>query len=127
MATEHEVAGSEETGRQTVIDLIRKGEPLEVRQLLDRFTLKELIEHSAQDKSFFGAYLFYFGMLTLRRHKTKAKTVELVVPNEVMHGLYVERIRRILMGFERLVFRSNPKAQAFVRREYRKGWDFSAL
>ncbi|MCP4663361.1 MAG: AAA family ATPase [bacterium] len=93
----HEVAGQVAPGHATVIDLIRKDEPLEIRQLLDRFTLKELVEHSAQDTSFFGSYLFYFGMLTLRMHKTEAKTSELVVPNEVMHGLYVERIRKILM------------------------------
>ncbi|MCP4661149.1 MAG: AAA family ATPase [bacterium] len=94
----HEVvAGPEDVGQATVIDLIRKDGPLEVRQLLDRFSLKELLEHSAQDTSFFGSYLFYFGMLTLRMHRTEAKTSELVVPNEVMHGLYVERIRKILM------------------------------
>jgi hypothetical protein len=84
-------------GTATVIDLIRKDEPLEIRQLLDRFTLKELLQHSAQDTSFLGSYLFYFGMLTLKQEETEEQTVELVVPNEVMHGLYVERIRKILM------------------------------
>lgn len=96
LTTEHEMPGPD-PGQTTVIDLIRKAGPLEVRQLLDRFTLKDLLERSAQDTSFFGSYLFYFGMLTLRMHKTAAKTVELVVPNEVVHGLYVERIRKILM------------------------------
>ncbi len=94
-------AGSEaaphEPGQETVIDLIRREQPLEIRQLHDRFTLKELLERSAQDTSFLGSYLFYLGMLTLRRRQTEAKTVELEVPNEVMHGLYVERIRKILM------------------------------
>ena len=79
------------------MDLIRKDKPLEIRQLLDRFTLKELLEHSSQDTSFFGSYLYYFGMLTLRKEETEQQTLELVVPNEVMHSLYVERIRRILM------------------------------
>ncbi len=92
-----EVAGREAAGQTPVIDLIRKDQPIEVRQLLDRFTLKDLLERSAQDTSFFGSYLFYFGMLTFRIHKTETKTVELEVPNEVMHGLYVERIRKILM------------------------------
>ena len=94
---QHEVDDSEQARQDTVIDLIRKDEPLEIRDILDRFTLKELSERSAQDTSFLGSYLFYFGMLTLKRYKTEAKTVELVVPNEVMHGLYVERVRRILM------------------------------
>ncbi|MCP4653992.1 MAG: AAA family ATPase [bacterium] len=90
-------AAGDQTGQGTVIDLIRKQEPLEVRRLLDRFTLKELLEHSAQDTSFFGSYLFYLGMLTLSKDATEEQAVELVVPNEVMHGLYVERIRKILM------------------------------
>ncbi len=92
-----QVAGREATGQDTVIDLIRREEPLEIRQLHDRFTLKELLEPSAQDASFLGSYLYYFGMLTLKPEETAAQTVELEVPNEVMHGLYVERIRRILM------------------------------
>ncbi len=84
-------------GQDAVIDLIRKDEPLEVLQLHDRFTLKQLLEPSAQDTSFLGSYLFYFGMLTLRKDETAEQTLELEVPNEVMHGLYVERIRKILI------------------------------
>ncbi len=90
-------AVEDEAGGASLIDLIRKDEPLEIHQLHDRFTLKELLEHSAQDASFLGSYLYYFGMLTLRKEATEERTVELVVPNEVMHGLYVERIRKILM------------------------------
>ncbi len=85
------------TPQTTVIDLIGRGEPLEILRLLDRFTLKQLLERTAQDTSFLGSYLYYFGMLTLRQEETEAQTVELVVPNEVMHGLYVERIRKLLM------------------------------
>ena len=80
-----------------MIDLIRRHKPLEILQLFDRFTLKDLLERSAQDTSFLGSYLYYFGMLTLRQEETEEQTVELEVPNEVMHGLYVERIRRMLM------------------------------
>ncbi|MCP3958960.1 MAG: AAA family ATPase [bacterium] len=102
LATGHDVTGQQDATSATlrvdgVIDLIRRDEPLEIRQLLDRFTLKELLEGSSQDTSFFGSYLYYFGMLTLRKEETEQQTLELVVPNEVMHGLYVERIRRILM------------------------------
>ena len=84
-------------GQDAVVDLIRVERPLEIRQLLDRFTLRTLLERSAQDASFLGSYLFYFGMLTLRAGRTATKTLELEVPNEVMRGLYVERIREILM------------------------------
>jgi len=89
--------GSQMASQETVIDLIRKEEPLEIHQLLDRFTLKELLEDSTHDKSFLGSYLFYLGMLTLREKETEQQTLELVVPNEVIHGLYVTRLRKILM------------------------------
>ncbi len=79
-----------------VVDLIREDKPLKVQQLRDRFTLKELLEQSAQDTSFFGSYLFYLGMLTLK-DETEQQFLELAVPNQVMHGLYVERLRRTLM------------------------------
>ena len=84
-------------GQDAVVDLIRMEKPLEIRQLLDRFSLRTLLERSAQDASFLGSYLFYFGMLTLRAGRTATKTLELQVPNEVVRGLYVERIREILM------------------------------
>ncbi len=108
-------AGSEATGQQTVIDLIRKDGPLEVRQVRDRFTLEELLEHSAQDTSFFGSYLFYLGMLTLRQEQTQQRTLELVVPNEVMHGLYVERIRKILMPLGASRSAADAILSAFLR------------
>ncbi len=44
------------SGRDAVIDIIRTEEPLEVPVIHDRFTLRELLERSAQDESFLGAY-----------------------------------------------------------------------
>ncbi len=88
--------GDSTAGQDMFVDLIHADKPLKVHQLRDRFTLKELLEKSAQDVSFFGSYLFYFGMLTLNE-ETEQQILELAVPNQVMHGLYVERLRRILM------------------------------
>ncbi len=85
------------TGQDAVIDLIRREQPLEVRQLRDRFKLREMLEVTGQDASFLGSFLFYSGMLTLRREETPERTLELVVPNQVVRGLYVERIRALLM------------------------------
>lgn len=84
------------TGQDAVIDLIRKDEPLEVTALRDRFTLRDMLERSAQDESFLGAYLYYFGMLTLAG-KTPRRTWLLTPPNEVVRGLYIERIRHLLL------------------------------
>ncbi len=89
--------GGEAADQDPVMDLIRKNEPLAIRQILDRFTLQQLLEQSTQDASFFGSYLFYLGMLTLRQEETGEQNLELVVPNGVVHGLYVERLRTILM------------------------------
>lgn len=97
MVAGHETTNPEVTSQGTVLDLIRQGKSLEILELLDRFTLKELLEDSAQDTSFLGSYLFYLGMLTLRKDETDEQTLELVVPNEVMQGLYVERLRKTLM------------------------------
>jgi hypothetical protein len=86
----------EEEGRGSLVDLIWKDKPV-ATQLRDRFKLKELLEESAQDVSFLSSYLFYLGMLTLRKEETEQQTVELVVPNEVMHSVYVDRLRKILL------------------------------
>ncbi len=83
-------------GKDAVIDLIRKDEPLEVAEIRDRFTLRDMLERSAQDESFLGAYLYYFGMLTLAG-ETPRLTWLLETPNEVVRGLYIERIRRLLL------------------------------
>ncbi len=83
-------------GRDAVTDMIRGDEPLEVIALRDHFTLRELLERSAQDESFIGAYLYYFGMVTLAG-RTPRRTWLLEPPNEVVRGLYIERIRRLLM------------------------------
>lgn len=84
------------SGQETVIDLVRHNEPLEVAQILDRFTLRDLLERSSQDDSFLGAYLYYFGMLTLGG-QTPRRTLLLETPNEVVRGLYIEHIRRLLL------------------------------
>ncbi|MCP4589539.1 MAG: AAA family ATPase, partial [bacterium] len=112
-------AGSEEGG--SVIDLIRKEEPLKVDQLRDRFTLSELLEPSDQDPSFVGSYLFYFGMLTLRKEETQEQALELTIPNEAMHGLFVERLRKILIPSRA------SRSAAAVRRDFLRSGDAKPL
>ena len=108
-------AGPEAPDQDTVIELIRKDEPLAVRHVLDRFTLKELLEQATHDTSFVGSYLFYLGMLTLRKEETAEQTLELVVPNEVIHGLYVERLRKILLSLGTSRSRADALLFAFLR------------
>ncbi len=104
------------SGQDTVIDLIRQEQPLEIRQLRDRFKLREMLEVTSQDASFLGSFLFYFGMLTLRAEETPEQTLELVVPNEVVRGLYVERIRTFLMPLGASRTTADAILFAFLRR-----------
>lgn len=103
------------SGQDAVLDLIRRDQPLEVRQLLDRFTLRSLLERSTQDVQFVGAYLFYFGMLTLRRDRNAARALELVVPNEVVRGLYIDRIRSMLLPLGASRSEADTRVLEFLR------------
>ncbi|MEE8525720.1 MAG: AAA family ATPase [Thermoanaerobaculia bacterium] len=83
-------------GKEAVIEVIRGRGPLEIEQLADRFTLRSMLERPAQDASFLGSYLYYFGMLTLQG-ETEFRTLLLAPPNQVVRKLYVERILRFLL------------------------------
>lgn len=83
-------------GREAVINLIRQDEPIEVPTLRDRFKISEMLQRSSQDESFLAAYLYYFGMLTLTG-ETPRRTWLLEPPNAVVRGLFIERIRQLLL------------------------------
>lgn len=83
--------------QDTVVDLVRQEQPLEVSQIFDRFKLHTLREDAERGASFLGSYLYYLGMLTLASGRTPTRNLMLVVPNEVTRGLYLERVREILV------------------------------
>ncbi len=83
-------------GQEAVLRLIRTGKPLEIGRIEDSFTLRAMLEGSAQDASFLGSFLFYFGVLTIAG-ETDVRTLLLSPPNEVIRKLYVDCIRRLLM------------------------------
>ncbi len=105
--------------------MIRTEEPLEVAAIHDRFTLRELLERSAQDASFIGAYLYYFGMVTLGG-ETSRRTWLLEIPNEVVRGLYIARthhrrparIRRVADRLPRKSSRLNPPTLSRAARRF---------
>jgi hypothetical protein len=84
------------SGQEAVIRLIRNAEPLEISHLEERFTLRAMLERSAQDATFLGSYLYYFGMLT-HVGETPRRTLLLAPPNLVVQALYVDQIRRFLL------------------------------
>ena len=91
-----EYLGQVALGQEAVIRLIRSGEPLEIERLEERFTLHSMLERSAQDATFLGSFLYYFGMLTLVG-ETPERSLLLAPPNLVMQGLYVDQVLRFLL------------------------------
>lgn len=82
--------GQVAAGQAAVIEVIRDGKPLEVEQLVDRFTLRSMLDRSAQDSKFLGSYLYYFGMLTLEG-ETELSTLLLAPPNLVVKKLFADQ------------------------------------
>ncbi len=81
-------------GQDAVVEVIREEKPLEIPQVFDRFKLHTLLGRSGQGTSFLGSYLYYFGMLTLKQGRTATRNLELVIPNEVVRGLYWRWVSR---------------------------------
>ncbi|RME45235.1 MAG: AAA family ATPase, partial [Deltaproteobacteria bacterium] len=105
------------SGRQAILDLVQTNRPLEVTDIIDRFKLEEMLDSNEQDDDFIGSFLYYFGMLTLGEEGGHPLKLCLVIPNLVIRGLYVERIRRMLMPTG--ILRDEGKAAA--ERLYMQG------
>ncbi|RME06444.1 MAG: AAA family ATPase, partial [Deltaproteobacteria bacterium] len=90
--TKLEYLGRAASGRQAILDLVQRNDPLEVTEIVDRFKLEEMLESNEQDNEFIGSFLYYFGMLTQGEESGNPLKLPLVIPNLVIRGLYVERI-----------------------------------
>ncbi|MDM8524021.1 hypothetical protein QUF80_11695 [Desulfococcaceae bacterium HSG8] len=55
-----------------------------------------MLTDQSKDKAFMASFLYYFGVLILEDETAKGK-LRLRVPNLVMQGLYIGRIRRMLL------------------------------
>ena len=90
------------SGQQAVLDLVQSGQPLEVIELEESFTLRAMLDRSSQDRSFLASYLYYVGMLTLAGESPRGR-LRLEPPNLVVRKLYVDEIQRFLLpdGSER--------------------------
>ncbi len=106
-----EYLGRVVSGRQAVINLLQRDEPMVVDALADRFTLSAMLDRSAQDNKFLASYLYYFGMLTVMGRDARGR-VCLTPPNLVTRKLYSDQILRFLLplGAER-----NEAAEAVDR------------
>ena len=91
-----EYLGQAASGRQAVVDVLQTGKCVEVDNLIDRFTLSDMLDRAGQDNTFLTSYLYYFGMLTLTG-ETEQRTLLLAPPNMVTKKLYADRILRFLL------------------------------
>ncbi len=82
-------------GEQLLLDALDEPSPLTIPRLADRFGVEDMLT-GPKDKIFMASLLYYFGVLTLAG-QTAFREIRLRVPNQVVRGLYLERVREILL------------------------------
>ncbi|MGH9845426.1 MAG: AAA family ATPase [Blastocatellia bacterium] len=80
---------------EVILDAIHNEADLAVPVLADRFGVEDVVALE-KDKSFMASLLYYFGVLTLVGRGALGK-LQLRIPNLVIRGLYVERLRALLL------------------------------
>ena len=83
-------------GSQMLLDIINNAESIVIPDVIDRFGIKEMLSANSKDQEFLASYLYYFGVLTLEGFSETLQMV-LKVPNLVMKGLYLDRIKAMLL------------------------------
>jgi len=83
-------------GSQLLLDIVEESQPVVTSDLEDRFGIKRMLTGMAKDNTLLVSFLYYFGVLTLEG-QTEIGELEFRVPNLVIQGLYVDRIREMLL------------------------------
>ena len=83
-------------GRDLILSLAEKGRNLFVRDIADRFGLLDMLRDQSRDRMFIASFLYYFGVLTLAGETENLQWI-LRVPNLVIQGLYVDRVRLMML------------------------------
>ncbi|QTA82031.1 AAA ATPase-like domain-containing protein [Desulfonema limicola] len=84
------------SGRQMLLDLLREDRKTIVSELTDRFGIKQMLTDKSKDHKFMAAFLYYFGVLTMKEETSEGK-ISLKIPNLVIRGLYAEQICEMLL------------------------------
>ena len=87
---------SELGGGQLLLDLAESDRPVAIDKLERRFGIKQVIDDQSHDYRFIVSFLYYFGVVTLQGETATGEMV-LGVPNLVVRGLFIERIRQMLL------------------------------
>lgn len=83
-------------GTDMILDLNEKGSQVAVSRLQKRFGLQDMLSDDSKDRIFIASFLHYFGVLTLSG-ETEQGDLRLKVPNLAMQGMFVERVRRMML------------------------------
>jgi hypothetical protein len=83
-------------GADMIYDLTEKGSLVTVSRLQKRFGLQDMLSDYSKDRIFIASFLYYFGLLTLPG-ETEQGELCLKVHNLVMQGMFVERVRRMML------------------------------
>jgi hypothetical protein len=83
-------------GQELLLSLPENDNHIAINELEERFGIQTMIENTDKDFTFMASFLYFFGVLTMAGRSTTGKR-RLRVPNMVTQGLYVERIRKMLL------------------------------
>ena len=83
-------------GSQLLLNIVEESQPVVTSDLEDRFGIKRILTGTAKNNTLLISFLYYFGVLTLEG-QTETGKLAFRVPNLVIQGLYVERIREMLL------------------------------
>ncbi len=103
-------------GRELLMSLMQKNHHVGVKDISDRFGIKDMLDEHSKDNTFLMSFLYYFGVLTIAGENQEGE-IDLKVPNLVMQSLYVERVQRMLLPLP--VDRDDGKFAA--KQVYQKG------
>jgi hypothetical protein len=83
-------------GSELLMKLPENNNEIAIKELEERFGIKRMLEDASKDFTFMASFLYYFGVLTMAGRSSTGKR-RLKVPNMLTQGLYVERIRKMLL------------------------------
>ncbi|SEH08414.1 AAA family ATPase [Candidatus Venteria ishoeyi] len=82
-------------GAEVVENAVDESRPLAVPKLHDRFGIEDMLLHEQREKEL-ASLLYYLGVLTMDGKVALGK-LKLRIPNLVIHSLYVEKLRQLLL------------------------------
>jgi hypothetical protein len=86
---------SQPNGMQVITAILNEAEPLVIHRLVQQFGVHDMLT-GQQEGAFFESLLYYMGVLTLGG-RTELGRLRLPIPNLVIHGLYVEQMRALML------------------------------